>query len=72
MINLFNSVVQSISLVIQFIGHTISSLIVLITQIPTYINFLLSSITFMPVLVNPFIVASLACIVMLFIVNRGA
>ena len=72
MINLFNSVVQSISLVIQFLGHTISSLVVLITQIPTYINFLLSSITFMPVLVNPFIVASLACIVMLFIVNRGA
>lgn len=71
MINLFNSFISSVSLVIQFIGHTIQSLLVLIVNIPTYINFLLSSITFMPILVNPFIVASLSLLVILFIVNRG-
>lgn len=72
MINLFNNVINTISLIITFIGHTIQSLLVIITNIPVYVNFLLTSITFMPYLVMPFIVASLALIVMLFIVNRGA
>ena len=71
MIEFFKSIVDVVTSLLHFAVHTVTSLIALITRIPTYISFLISSISFMPEIVYPFIVASLSVLVVLLIVNRG-
>lgn len=71
MIRLIQSIINSIGLFVTFLVHTITSLLTLIINIPTYIEFLLASISFMPTLVMPYIIASIALLVMLFVIGRG-
>ena len=71
MIRILESIANTIVLVFGLIIHTIQSLVTLIIQIPTYVTWLLSAITFMPVLVMPFIIASISLLVILFVVGRG-
>lgn len=51
--------------------HMIESFIHLFTMIPTYVNFLISSINVLPVVLIPFITASISLYVILFVLGRN-
>ena len=70
MISLLKSIVDIISSLFAFIVNTIKSLLVLLTHLPTYTDFLVSSISYLPSVVLPFALASVSIYVILFIINR--
>ena len=71
MINIFNSILDIITSLIGFVINTITSLIVLIGHIPTFVSFATSSAAFLPTMVLPFVLASISIYVVLFILGRS-
>lgn len=71
MIKLLQSIVDTITSVISFLIHTIQSLINLFLHIPTYVDFLVTSIGLLPTIIIPFALASVSVYVVFIILNRG-
>lgn len=70
MLNLLSSIGNIIVSLIQLVISTINSFVNLIVNIPTYITFLTSSIGFLPDIVIPFALATVALWVVLFMIGR--
>lgn len=71
MISLFQSIVDVITSVLNFVINMFKSLLVLLSHLPTYTDFLVSSMSYLPSVVLPFALASVSVYVILFILNRG-
>lgn len=71
MIGVLNSILDIITSLISFVINTITSLIVLIGHIPTFVSFATSSAAFLPTMVLPFVLASVSIYVVLFILGRS-
>lgn len=70
MIKLLQSIVDSISSILGFVINMFKSLLVLFSHIPTYFDYLVSTIGYIPSVVLPFAIASISIYVVLFIINR--
>lgn len=71
MINLLTSIVSVIITVIQFVVHSVESLISFFLNIPTYATFLINSVNILPTVVIPFAIASISLYVMLMVIGRN-
>lgn len=71
MIKLLQSIVDTISALIGFVINIFTSLINLLAHIPTYVDFLVTSIGFLPTIIIPFAVASISVYVVFLLLNRG-
>lgn len=71
MIDLLRSIVDTISALIGFVINIVTSLINLLLHIPTYVDFLITSIGFLPTIILPFAVASISIYVVFLLLNRG-
>lgn len=70
MFDLLRSIVDVITTLITFLWNTITSLLALITNIPTYVGLLISSINIMPAFLIPFMLAFVSLVVVQYLVNR--
>lgn len=70
MFSILESIWQVIQLVWQFFINTISSLIVLLTMIPTYIAYLVDLVAVVPDFATTFFIAGIGLTVFLFMLNR--
>lgn len=70
MFDVFEQLFDTINVLINFIVSSVESLISLISNIPTYLNFLISGISFLPQLFIPFAIATLSLYIVLFIIGR--
>ena len=57
--------------IITFVVHMVQSLVFVFTRIPTYTAFLISSINVLPVMIIPFVTASISIYVVLFVLGRN-
>ena len=71
MLNLLSNIIDIITTLITFIFNTIMSFINLISNIPTYTTFLISSINVLPVVLIPFATVSISLYVVLLIMGRN-
>ena len=72
MIGLLRSIVDTITAVLGFFVHTVTSLINLLAHIPTYVDFLVTSIGFLPAIIMPFAIASVSIYVVFLILGRNS
>lgn len=72
MIGLLRAIVDVITSLVTFVINTIMSLLNLIAHIPTYVDFLVTSVGFLPAQVLPFCIASISIYVVFLILNRGS
>lgn len=71
MIKLLQSIVDFFVSIGGFIVNTFTSLINLFLHIPTYVDFLTTSIGFLPSVIMPFAIASISIYVIFLVLNRG-
>lgn len=60
MIGLLQSIVDTITSLLMFLWHTITSILALIAHLPTYLDFLVTSIGYLPDMVLPFCIAAVS------------
>lgn len=72
MISLFKTLIDIITSVLEFVGHTIYSLFVLLSHIPEYVSFIVSSINVLPNVIVPFAIASISIYVVFLILGRNS
>lgn len=72
MISLLRSIVDAFNALIGLIINIFTSLINLLMHIPTYQDFLVTSIGFLPSMILPFAVASVSIYIVFLILNRGS
>lgn len=70
MLSILESLIHTITALINFFIHAIQSLINLFIKIPTYVNFLVTSINVLPIIIIPFAMAAISIYVVLFILGR--
>lgn len=70
MIDLLSSIADTITIIISLVISTISSFVNLFTNMITYVEFLFSSIAFLPEIVIPFATCSLLLYCLLFLLGR--
>lgn len=70
MLDLLKSLIDIIVNLVNFVINTINSLINFILNIPNYLNVLTASISYMPILLIPFALASVSVYVVLFLIDR--
>ena len=66
------SIVEVINTLIRFLINSITSLITLIINIPTYLTFIINSINILPKFLIPFMIAFVSIVVVQYILNRKA
>lgn len=71
MISLIQSIVDIITSLVGFVINTISGFINILVHIPTYTDFLISTISLLPTMIIPFCVASISIYVIFLIIGRG-
>lgn len=71
MISLLQSIVDTVTSLVQFVIHTFDSLLNLLAHIPTYVSFLTVSIGYLPSMIIPFAIASVSIYVVFLVLNRG-
>lgn len=72
MIGLIRSIVDAFTALIGLVINTVTSLVNLLLHIPTYQDFLVTSIGFMPSVVLPFCVASISAYIIFLILGRNS
>ena len=70
MIGLLQSIVDAITSLFQLIINAITSLVLIITHIPTYLSFLTTSISFLPVIFIPFLLVTISLWIIYFTLGR--
>lgn len=70
MINLLQSIVDAISALFQLIINAISSIVLIISYIPTYLTFLTSSIAYLPAVIIPFCLVTISLWIIYFVLGR--
>lgn len=71
MIDVLTSILDAITSVIGLVINIFTSLISLLAHIPTYTDFLITSIGFLPTVILPFAVASISVYVVFLLLGRG-
>lgn len=72
MIGLLQSIVDTITSLFMFLWHQITSIIALIGHIPTYVDFLTTSIGYLPDMIMPFCVLSVTIYVVYIVLSFGS
>lgn len=72
MIDILNGLLDIVTTLIMFVINTISSLINLIVNIPTYVSVLINSLNVLPAFVLPWSIAFVSLVVVQYILNRRA
>lgn len=70
MLDLLASFLNTVISLVNFIVNSITSLLDLIIQFPTYLSFLSTSFGFMPSIFISFLLCSIAIYVVFFIIDR--
>lgn len=70
MFDLFSSFFNLFNSLVNFIISSVESLFTLISNIPVYLEFLVSGISYLPSIIIPFAVATISLYVVLFIIGR--
>lgn len=70
MISIFQSIADGIKGLFQFLTGTIKSIILLISKIPSIIQFVLSPVEFIPDIFKPFIILTVAVSIILVLIGR--
>lgn len=70
MISLLQSLVDAVSTIFQLIINAISSLVLIISHIPTYLSFLATGIAYLPAIFLPFISVTISLWVIYFVLGR--
>lgn len=70
MIHLLKSLVTIVASLINFVIHSISSLINLFFHIPQYLSFITTSLDVLPAVILPFALATVSIYAVYFILNR--
>lgn len=70
-INFFKNILYTVFNLVSFLIHTIQSLINLLIKIPDFVLFLTSSVNVLPDVLIPFMLSSIALMVVLFVIGRG-
>lgn len=70
MLELLNSIVQFLVSIRGLISSIFQGLLTLFESIPTYINFLTTTVSVLPAFLLPFRTASITLSVMLFVLNK--
>ncbi len=70
MLNLLSEFANSLIAIIQFVWNTITSLMDFLVHIPTYLNFVIQSISLIPNAIIPFALACIGIYVFLFTVGK--
>ena len=71
MFQFFNYVIDFIQSIIAFIGNIIAGIIEAFLLLPKGVAYVFSALAYMPTVVVPFMLASLALMVTFFIINHG-
>lgn len=66
------SIVEMIGTIFRFLINTVTSLIALIVNIPTYLTFIINSINVLPQFLIPFMLAFVSIVVVQYLLNRKA
>lgn len=66
------SMLEMISTLFRFLINTITSLIALIINIPSYLAFIINSINILPSFLIPFMMAFVSIVVVQYLLNRKA
>lgn len=69
-LNLLDSIAQFAQALGSFVVSTLQSLFVLLSNIPSYINFLVNTFTIVPAIILPFLLASISIYVVYLILGR--
>lgn len=70
MLDLLSRIGNAIAVSIQLVINIVSSLVNFVVNMPTYIQFMNTSLTVLPDIVLPFAVLSVTISVVLFLINR--
>lgn len=70
MIEILNRLAESFSTIFNLATNIIMSFVNLFVKIPSYSQFLISSINLLPIILLPFALASLSIYIVIFIVGR--
>lgn len=70
MIELFKSIVTTITALIVFVSHAITSLINLFLKLPGYLAFITTSLDVLPSVIIPFALATVSVYAVFFVLNR--
>lgn len=71
MITLLKSIVETITALVSFFIHSITSLFNLLGHLPTYIAFMTSSLNVLPSVIVPFALASISVYVVYLVLGRN-
>lgn len=72
MLGILQTILETISLVIQFIINAIVGLINFLLMIPTYFTFTISLVDVVPTFATVFFTAGITLTIILFVINRQA
>lgn len=70
MLDIFYSIIDTLTILITFIGSFFKGLVYFLFQIPNFISILTSSIGLMPSVLVPFLTVTISVYVILFILGR--
>lgn len=70
MLGILESLIATVTALVQFVINTIEGLFTIIKYIPTYVTFLTSSIGFLPAVIIPFCTIYISLYVVKFILGR--
>lgn len=71
LVKMFKSFLDIVVSLVKFVVSTITSLFNLIVNIPIYITFIITNVSFMPNIVIPFILASISLYVIFIMLGRN-
>lgn len=71
MLDFLKTFVDTLGSFLTFIFNAISSLVNLISKLPSFVLFLTNSVALMPMILIPFVLAAISIYVILFILGRN-
>ena len=71
MLDFLKTFVDTLGSLLTFIFNVISSLVNLISKLPSFVLFLTNSVALMPMILIPFVLAAISIYVILFILGRN-
>lgn len=72
MLNLLQSFIDILTTLVNFVINTITSFLILLTNLPSYTSFIINSINVLPNILIPFATISISLYVILFILGRNS
>lgn len=70
MLNILQSIITTITALVNYVAGVLGGILVLISHIPTYISFLSTGIGFLPMIIVPFATVYISLYAVKFILGR--